>query len=871
MTPAPMNSTPTTSRVLCFGPFQLDIEQSRLTRDGSPVALRPKAFELLSALARCPQQLVTKEQLLDQVWGRRFITEGVIKSIIGELRTALGDDPREPRWIETVPKRGYRFVGALAQGEPGRMPDPPAPSNPDIGNLPQGAPALIGRDTAMAEALALFDSHRLLTIAGPAGVGKTRLAIALGAARREPFADGVWFVELAPLASLDTDESVLGATLVRLLRLDAAACAQSVGLARALQPLQMVLIFDNAEHLLAPLTPLVETFLAGAPRLKVVVTSQEPLRTAHEQVCRVLPLSLPAAHDDLDPTRLMSSGAVQLFVDRVSSRLPSFVIGGEQRQAVAAICRSLDGMPLALELAAARVPMLGVHGLADLLLGDDTDARLKVLTLGPRTAVARQRTLRSAIEWSHGLLDERQQRLFRRLGVFSGSFSIASAARIGAGDELDEWQVIDILDALVDKSLLEPAPLAGVPRFRLMQSLRAFALEQLREHGEIEAIRNRHLAASIDYWTDADDDVFGTPALEWTDRHLPDVDNLRSALRWAVDDRQVQSLVTLVARSALFWYRAGMGSEGRTWCDTARRMIDDSDVPDLQHALDLCVATLALYLNAYPGADGLAAARRLVDSRAYEHDAVRHYYALHLLYQMSVHAQQTFDRSALIERMAAIERSSWSDVLKRFLRAARAYDRRLAGDADGYLVACRDELRLCQRIGAVAEGWTAAHGLLLAEHDIGNQTAAVATGREAVDAIRAAGRLRQFPTLIALWTTMLAQSGEVQRSRAALVEALPILHGAGTPWKVSLALAWFAAGDQRHEDAARLNGWHQSLLEDASVVGAGGYILRSTGVLTARLVERFGPEVCERLMTEGRTLDWQGAERLALGGSAALA
>lgn len=853
--------------VLQFGPFRLDIDESRLTREGSPVPLRPKAFELLTALARSPRQLVTKEQLLDQVWGRRFITEGVIKSIVGELRSALADDPREPRWIETVPRRGYRFLVEVkpAQGSADAVVVTTAPSG--TGNLPPGLPAPIGRDAALREASGLLDNHRLLTMAGPAGVGKTRFALALAGEQAGRFSDGAWLIELASLDSAVTDSSVLSATLVRALRLDPQACADVAGLVRAVRPLHMLLLFDNAEHLLQPLAALVEALLAGAPRLRILVTSQEPLRSPLERTCRVAPLTVPALHDasdEGDADRLLACSAVQLFVDQVTRRLPSFDLRGEAGPAVAAICRALDGMPLALELAAARVPTLGVQGLADLLLDDTSDARLKLLTLGSRTAVTRQRSLRDAIEWSYGLLDDAQQRVFRRLGVFAGSFVIDSAAQV-AGDGLDHWQVIDLLDALVEKSLIEPVPRGGVPAFRLLQSLRAFAFDRLRLQAEIESTRDRHLAAAIRYWTEADEQALDTPALDWLGRHVHETDDLRAALAWAVKSGRHESLAQLVARSTMLWYRAGLANEGKAWRDAARQGLADDAPPELQRGLDLSLAVLTLYLNSYSPAEGLAAAQRAADSLDDQADARRRYFALHLLFQLSVHVQASFDRAALIARMAELEQPGWSDVVKRFLRAARAYDRRLSGDTEGYLQACRSEWRLCTRVGAVAERWTAAHGLMLAEHDVGRHDAAIDAGRAAIDEIRAAGRLRQYPTFLALWITMLAQSGAAADARAAIVEALPILHGAGTPWKASLALAWLALRDGDGEASAQLLGWHRGLADSGVSAGAGSFILRSTDRLVAQLAGQLEPNILDDQLARGRSLGWPAAERLATG------
>ena len=856
--------TPASTAVLHFGPYRLDIAGSRLTRDGAPVALRPKAFDLLATLAGRPNELVTKDELLDRVWGRRFITEGVIKSIVGELRSALGDDPKQPRWIETVPRRGYRFVGAL-RADPPAAPlataaDGEVRATTTPGNVSPSRPAPVGRDDALASVMALHAAHRLVTICGPSGVGKTRLALALADAPGAATPDGVWFVELADKPAETTDVASLCASIAQALRLDALAGRDIAALANALRPLSLLLILDNAEHVLDPLAAVVAGLLFATPTVRLVVTSQEPLGTSDEQVYRLAPLALPAIGDDLDEARLMESGAVQLFVQRVASRVRGFALSPQQQQAVAGICRALDGVPLALELAAARVPLLGVHGIADLLLGDDHDARLSLLTGGARTAAPRQRTLRNAIDWSHGLLDDGQQRVFRRLGVFAGGFSLATATSVCRDDTDDDWTVPDALGALVDKSLVESVASDGTPRFRILQSLRAFALERLDAAGEDTLVRDRHLAAMRTFWKTADDAALDEPALAWVARYGIELDNLRSALRHADRPSHGTALVALVAYATLLWCRLGLAAEGRAWCERARRADHDGT---LASRIDLAIATLSVYGNAYPPAEAIGPARRAADAFEAAGDAARAYFAVYLAFQSAVRGQIAFDRGALLDRMAGLERPEWSDVLRRLLRGGRGYDRRMAGDAAGYLAFCRDELALCRALGAVAEGWIAAQGLMLAEQDIGHADEAIAIGEQAVDEMRARGRLRQQPIFLALWTTMLAERGHVDRARRALALTLPILDGTSNRWMAHVALAWLATHEGRDDVAARVLGWHEASLAAGRASGSGAYIARSLRTLAARLDQRLGTAAFVAARDAGSSLDDDRAERAA--------
>jgi predicted ATPase/DNA-binding winged helix-turn-helix (wHTH) protein len=441
---------------LCFGDFVLDVDNASLHRDGVTVELTPKSFALLAHLAQRPGELVAKDSLLDIVWNRRFVSEGAIKTMVSELRAALGDDARAPRWIETVQRRGYRFLGEIRPAAVATTARPaPARGHAAEGNLPASLPPLIARDVERAALAALLGTKRLVTLAGTAGVGKTRLALSLASTLHARFEHGVWLVELASLSPETSDEATLLTTLARELQLAPGAGGSASALARALTPLCLLLVLDNAEHLLAPLAPLLAHLHAQVPGLHLLLTSREPMQIPGEQVYRLAPLQVPKADDEDNAARLMACGAVQLFVERVAARLPGFALEAPHLHAVAALCRSLDGLPLALELAAARVPVLGVNGLAQRLTSEvEPGSRLQLLTQGVRTAAPHQRTLRAALDWSHALLTPAQQRVFRRLAVFRGGFTLDAAQIVCADDGLDGWAVLDALDALIDKSML---------------------------------------------------------------------------------------------------------------------------------------------------------------------------------------------------------------------------------------------------------------------------------------------------------------------------------------------------------------------------------------------------------------------------------
>ena len=512
---------------LAFGRFEWRPTQRLLLVDRTAAPLGSRALDLLDTLIQRRARIVTKDELLDVVWPGLVVEEANLHVQVSALRKVLGSGV-----IATIPGRGYRFVAPLDGDSVNPVSSTPVQTAAfPVPALPPPPEPLIGREDDQRALLALVAERPLVTVAGPGGIGKTRLALATAHAYAGGEAGAAAWV---PAAALAGDMALVTAAAQALhVALPRAGDAATLGvaLAAALASRTQLLVLDNCEHLLDATAQLAATLRAGAPGVRVLVTSQEALNVRDEVVLRLAPLAVPPPNAPADER----FGAVALFVQRARAADSRFVLDAGNAAAVAQICRSLDGLPLALELAAARVRLLGVHGLRDRL-----DQRLHLLGGGPRHALERHQTLRAALEWSHALLEPAEQRVLRRLGVFVGGFTLELAQQVcrdtaEGPDALDAWAVVDVLAALVDKSLVVADGDAPV-RYRLLETMRLFALEQLTEHGELAALRTRHAEAVTAFFVDLDErgmgstgtlDAAGALALA-----APEVDNARAALSW---------------------------------------------------------------------------------------------------------------------------------------------------------------------------------------------------------------------------------------------------------------------------------------------------------------------------------------------------
>jgi predicted ATPase/class 3 adenylate cyclase/DNA-binding CsgD family transcriptional regulator len=483
-------------------------------------------------------------------------------------------------------------------------------------NLPVQRTSFIGRQTEVAELTSLVGREPLLTLAGSGGCGKTRLALQVAAELLDGMADGVWFVDLAAVAE---GQGVVAKAAQTLGVLAGPAITLSEAVVAHLRSAEALLVVDNCEHVLEAAAGLVDDVLAGCQRMRVVTTSRQPLGVDGEVVWRVPSLSLPA---DLGPAGiegLSSSEAVELFVERAGRARTGFRLDAHNRNAVAEICRRLDGIPLAIELAAARTRVLTPAQIADGLT-----QRFRLLTGSSRTALPRQQTLEASLDWSHALLTDLEQVVFRQLGVFAASFDLDAAVTVCGCDGIEPWQVLDLLTLLVDKNLVSVDDSSEVARYRLLETMRLYAQGRLDAAGDTDRARTRHRDQYLNLAESAKPHLEGTDALGWVQALDLDWPNLEAALTWCHSRGESDELRRLVMAVAPLWGPWRMSwrqsaEVGAHWVDTARA--DLGAAVSLARA-ELCWARSAIAYSSFDLAttaacaqEGLAVARQLDDDR----------------------------------------------------------------------------------------------------------------------------------------------------------------------------------------------------------------------------------------------------------------
>jgi predicted ATPase/DNA-binding winged helix-turn-helix (wHTH) protein len=532
-----------------FGRFELQPDERRLLDGGVPVAIKPRAFDLLTALVERAGHLITKDELLERVWPTVIVEEAAVQMQISALRKVLGRDA-----IVTVTGSGYRL--ALVVAKEGAVPT--APPAVHRHNLPQPLTRFIGREQQISELKALLGRSRLLTLTGSGGCGKTRLAMQLAADLTGAYPDGIWLVEYAALA----DPALVPQAVAQVFGLkEQPGQLLTQTIAEHLAPRHLLMVLDNAEHVLEACAQLSNALLRASAGLSVLVTSRERLGIVGELTYRVPSLSAPGTDRDATPEQVSACESARLFIDRAQLQQPRFVVTAENAPALASICHRLDGIPLAIELAAARLRSMPMEEVSRRL-----DQRFDLLTGGSRTALPRHQTLRSLIDWSYDHLSDAEQALLCRASIFSGGWTLEAAEQVCVGEAVDSQNLLDLLTSLADKSLVLAKEHGGATRYGLLETVRYYARDRLAERGEETALARRHFDHVLALALAANAKELGEEQGVWLERLESEHDNLRAALAWCgTAGGPAAEGLRLAAALGWFWRLRGHVGEGRRW------------------------------------------------------------------------------------------------------------------------------------------------------------------------------------------------------------------------------------------------------------------------------------------------------------------
>lgn len=477
-------------------------------------------------------------------------------------------------------------------------------------NIPAQMTSFIGRKKELAEITQALHEYRLVTLTGSGGAGKSRLSLQVGNECLNQFADGVWLAELAPV----TDTTLIPQTLFSIfnLREDSHRSTLDI-LINYLRDKNLLLLLDNCEHLIEASAQISETLLQACPKLKILATSRESLGIAGEVVYRVPSLNTPDLTDLPTLAELEKMDSIRLFLDRATTAKPGFILTKDNASSLAQICSRLDGIPLAIELAAARVKVLTAEQIASRL-----DDRFRLLTGGSRTALPRQQTLRAMIDWSYSLLTEQEQTLFRRLAVFIGGWTLEAAESVCADVEQDgilPHDILDLLTRLVDKSLVTTEEVMGETRYHRLETIRQYSREKFFETNEVESIRNWHLNFFVRFAEQVDENLKGRDQTLWQNRMSEEQDNLRAALDWGLS-KNPDSALRIAGAANLFWTAGGYSAEGFRWTQKALEQVEKIPTPSgitTEQRLVTCAKALRGLTRLYLSLGDNANAKRVAE------------------------------------------------------------------------------------------------------------------------------------------------------------------------------------------------------------------------------------------------------------------
>nr|WP_314533223.1 winged helix-turn-helix domain-containing protein [uncultured Pseudomonas sp.] len=628
-----------------FGPYRIYPERRLVLEGNQPLRLGRRALDILLILLEHAGNVVSKQTLIAGVWPDSVVEDINLRVHMAALRKALGDGQAGQRYIVTVAQRGYSFVAPYSMAP---FEQQPAPEEVERSrhNLPVRRTRLIGRQVVVDRLVTQLSRQRFITLVGPGGIGKTTVALRVAEQLIGHYRDGIRLLDLAPI----NDPTMIAAHLATLLDLSVHNGEPTDSLVDFLRERQMLLVIDNCEHLVDAIALLCESLLRGAPYVHILATSREGLRAEGEFVQRLEPLDWPPPDAVLDRTQALSFSALQLFVERAMASQDTFELHDTQLPELVDICQRLDGIPLAIELAAAQV---GRFGLSTLLAQLQSSFRL--LTQDSHLTLARHQTLRATLDWSFALLSPCEQVCLRRLGVFRGGFTLESAAAVIVGEHIEPGEVFASITQLVAKSLLNVEVGDEEVFYRLLDLTRGYALEKLEQAGDLLDTRARHGARCLALMQQARTDWEVISTGRWIERYARSLADIRCALDWGLHAAGPQALaITLAAASTPLWQELSLLKEHGAYVRKALALLDadPQPCPQLRISLNLALGSACYHtqggtdetIAAFVSAMSLARARNDV---AGELRAVSGYMAVNLScgnYQSALEQSQQFER-----------------------------------------------------------------------------------------------------------------------------------------------------------------------------------------------------------------------------------
>jgi len=788
------------ARSLHFDRFEVRPRERRLLLEGRDAAVGARAFDVLLALIERRDRLVPKGELLDIVWPDTIVEENNLQVHISALRKLVGQSA-----IATIPGRGYRFTLTPRDAEAPTTTIPRTPPAPTFArgvgagvasasrtNVPAAVEPLIGRDADLDALRDLLASHRLVTVLGPGGIGKTRVALEIARAEVGRRPNGTWWVDLASTTAPER----IAATMAHAAGMQLGEGDPVARLAHALVSLDLLLVLDNCEHLAGEVARVAQAIAERAPAVTILATSQVALKLPAEHVYRLGTLDLPAA-DAADLASVRAHAAVQLLERRARAADRRFALTESNVGAAVAICRALEGVALAIEMAAARAPFMGLGAVRARL-----DDRFRMLSASNRVAQGRHQTLLATLDWSHALLLPDEQVVLRRVGAFAGSFGMDTAAALARDPHLDEWSVLDALGGLVDKSLLQVEQLEP-PRYRLLETTRLYALDRLRAAGEMDDVRARHAVvmgalaerAVTDHWTLTD--------AEWNPRYTPDDQDLQVAFEHAVAHRDLDVAARTCEALRVLDARRGNMSASRGRMRACFELIPEATGRVAAQLWDCVMPSDQIAVEAIArlevGRRRLAAWREQDDPRAL-------YSALCGWADELARAGDFAGAEAALREAEALERADWPLRLLIQGPNTRGSVAMYHKDAAGYRRHRREVLRLAEQVGAARTALSARLGLgdaaLLAE----DYDEAATLSRTVVDELREQNRPFTLGIALENLSNALVHLGDLAGAASVAAESLPLMRQNEAGADVFSILALIAVRSGQPAVAARMLG-----------------------------------------------------------------